>query len=78
MNENEANITLVMKHFFEDLGLPQKFSFLHMKYHTIQFHLNHDRPEREDQTAISRAMFNLKKEKGITFCEKGLKKDVEF
>ena len=54
------------------------FSFLHMKYHTIQFHLNHDRPEREDQTAISRAMFNLKKEKGITFCEKGLKKDVEF
>ena len=31
MNENEANITLVMKHFFEDLGLPQKFSFLHMK-----------------------------------------------
>jgi len=31
INENEANITLVMKHFFEDLGLPQKFAFLHMK-----------------------------------------------
>ena len=52
------------------------FSFLHMKYHAIQFHLNHDRPEREDQTAISRAMFNLKKEKGITFCLNGMKRNI--
>lgn len=56
--------------------LKEGFSFLHLKYHAIQFHLNHDRPDREDQTAISRAMFNLKKEKGIVFCENGLKIDV--
>ena len=31
LNENEAIITLLMKHFFADLGLPQRFSFLHMK-----------------------------------------------
>ena len=56
--------------------LKHGFSFLNMKFHAIQFHLNHDRPDREDQTAISGAMFKLKKEKGITFCENGLKKDV--
>jgi hypothetical protein len=28
---NEAVITLLMKHFFEDLGLPQRFSFIHIK-----------------------------------------------
>jgi len=50
------------------------FSFFNLKHHAIQFHLNHDRPGREDQTAISRAMFNLKKEKGITFCLNGLNK----
>lgn len=31
INENEANIFFLMKHFFEDLGLPQKFSFFYIK-----------------------------------------------
>ena len=30
LNENEATITLLMKHLFEDLGLPQRFSHIHM------------------------------------------------
>jgi hypothetical protein len=31
INDNEAIITLVMKHLFEDIGLPQRFSFFNMK-----------------------------------------------
>ena len=31
INDEEAVATLLMKHFFEDLGLPQRFSFLHIK-----------------------------------------------
>ena len=31
INENEATINLLMKNLFEELGLPQKFSYLHMK-----------------------------------------------
>lgn len=31
INENEATINLLMKHLFEDLGLPQRFSYVHMK-----------------------------------------------
>jgi len=31
INENEAIVTLLIKHFFEDLGLPQRFSHLHMQ-----------------------------------------------
>jgi len=54
--------------------LKQGFHFLHMKYHTLQFHLFHERPDREDQTAMSRAMFHKKKEKGIVFCLNGLVK----
>jgi hypothetical protein len=31
INENEATINLLMKNLFEDLGLPQRFSYLHVK-----------------------------------------------
>ena len=31
INDSEAIITLLMKHFFEDLGLPQRFSYIYMK-----------------------------------------------
>lgn len=31
INDNEANLTLLIKHFFEDLGLPQRYSFIHIK-----------------------------------------------
>jgi hypothetical protein len=30
INEDEANLILVMKHFFEDLGLPQRYIFIHI------------------------------------------------
>jgi hypothetical protein len=31
INDNEIISTLLMKHFFEDIGFPQRFSFIHMK-----------------------------------------------
>lgn len=31
LNNDEIILTLLMKHFFEDLGLPQRYSFIHMK-----------------------------------------------
>ena len=31
LNTDEITLTLLMKHFFEDLGLPQRYSFIHMK-----------------------------------------------
>jgi hypothetical protein len=31
INEDESIVTLLLKHFFEDLGLPQKYSYLHIK-----------------------------------------------
>lgn len=31
INDNEVVATLLMKHFFEDIGLPQRFSFLHIQ-----------------------------------------------
>jgi hypothetical protein len=30
LSENQATVTLLMKHLFEDLGLPQRYSYLHM------------------------------------------------
>jgi hypothetical protein len=30
INDNEVNVTLLLKHFFEDLGLPQRYSYVHM------------------------------------------------
>jgi WD40 repeat protein len=30
LNENEGVVTLLMKHLFEDLGLPQRYSYLHV------------------------------------------------
>ena len=30
INENEVYVTLLLKHLFEDLGLPQRYSYVHM------------------------------------------------
>ena len=48
------------------------FSFLNLKHHAIQFHLDHERANREEETAISRKMFERKKREGVSFCKKGL------
>jgi hypothetical protein len=31
LNENEAIASLLLRHFFEDIGLPQRFSFIHIQ-----------------------------------------------
>jgi hypothetical protein len=31
INDNEAIATLLMKHFFEDVGMPQRFTFIHVQ-----------------------------------------------
>jgi glycosyltransferase involved in cell wall biosynthesis len=46
-----------------------------LKYHSVQYHLYHERHDREEQTAISRAIYNKKKEEGFFYCKNGLKKD---
>ena len=33
ISDTEANVTLLLKHFFEDLGLPQRYSYVHMTKH---------------------------------------------
>lgn len=48
------------------------FSFLNLKHHAIQFHLDHARVNREEETAVSRQMFERKKMEGFSFCKQGL------
>ena len=50
------------------------FKFIDLKFHVVQFHLFHERPEREDQTAISKKMYFQKMELGEVFCKNGLLK----
>jgi glycosyltransferase involved in cell wall biosynthesis len=50
------------------------FKFIDLKFHVVQFHLYHERPEREDQTAISRKMYHEKIQQGEVFCKNGLLK----
>ena len=47
-------------------------SFLSLKHHAIQFHLDHARVNREEETSISRQMFESKKKVGVVFCKNGL------
>ncbi|MFY7729924.1 MAG: hypothetical protein ACOVRN_10430 [Flavobacterium sp.] len=53
INEQEATINLLMRHLFEDLGLPQRFSYLHVKKtaidQCIQFTCTTIRSERPAQ-----------------------------
>jgi len=39
-NEEEANITLLIKHFFNDLGFPQKYSHMNLKKSTTENGVN--------------------------------------
>ena len=40
INEEEAQITLLMKHFFNDLGFPQKYSYMYLKKITTDKGIN--------------------------------------
>lgn len=33
ISDNQAKVTLLLKHFFEDLGMPQRYSYIHMTKH---------------------------------------------
>jgi len=63
-NENEAIITLLMKHFFEDLGLPQRFSYMAMKKYKednkIIFHSQSIRDHRPENMPNESELMNMK------------------
>jgi len=40
IDESEANITLLMKHFFNDLGIPQKYSHMSLKQNFTEQGIN--------------------------------------
>jgi glycosyltransferase involved in cell wall biosynthesis len=50
------------------------FKFKNLKFHVVQYHLFHERIDREEHTSISRALYNFKKEAGAFFCKNGLVK----
>jgi GT2 family glycosyltransferase len=50
------------------------YAFKNLKFHVIQYHLYHERPDREDETAISREKLNAKKAIGQVACINGLDK----
>jgi hypothetical protein len=50
-----------------------------LRWKAIQYHLFHERPEREEDITQSRIMFEIKKEIGYYFCEHGLTNlDLKF
>jgi len=64
LNDNEAIATILIKHFFEDVGLPQRFSFLHIKKYieekriifvsqSIRSHKPEGMPEEAELMAIN-------------------------
>ena len=64
INENEAIATLLMKHFFEDLGLPQRFSYMNMKRiiepNCITFHSKSIRDIRPPNMPPDSELMNMK------------------
>ena len=67
INDNEATINLLMKHLFEDLGLPQRFSYVHVKKITqensITFEsttIKSERPSGMPEDAELMAIKNMK------------------
>lgn len=50
------------------------FKFKNFKFHSVQFHLYHERHEREEQTAMSRALYHQKRADGLIKCKNGLTK----
>jgi hypothetical protein len=63
LNDNEVVVTLLMKHFFEDIGLPQRFSFIRMfkfvedrkiifKSQSIKTHIPIEIPKEAELIAI--------------------------
>lgn len=47
---------------------------INVRYRAIQYHLFHERPEREDKVAISRELFHQKRDLGVFYCVNGIEK----
>jgi hypothetical protein len=64
LNENEATINLLMKHLFEDLGLPQRFSYLHIKKisqeNNIAFESQTIKTERPEGMPLDAELMSIK------------------
>ena len=64
VSENEAIITLLMKHFFEDLGLPQRFSYINMKRYAegdkIIFRSKSIRDHRPPNMPVDSELMNMR------------------
>ena len=45
---------------------------INLRWKAIQYHLFHERPEREEDVKQSRTLFESKKEQGYFFCEHGI------
>lgn len=66
INDNEATVNLLMKHLFEELGLPQRFSYIHIKIivkeHSIIFNsqtITSERPEGMPPDALLMPIKNM-------------------
>ena len=71
LNENQAVVTLLIRHLFEDLGLPQKYSYLHMtktvNNHQIIFRSQSIYSERPEGVPDEAELVAMKENIGI--CE---------
>ena len=71
INEDEYNVTLLLKNFFEDLGLPQKYSYLHVKKtisnNTIIFNSQSIKSDRPTNIPASAERVAMKENIGL--CE---------
>jgi hypothetical protein len=69
INENEAVLTLLMKNLFEDLGLPQRFTYVHVKKNIeedkISFVSESIRSERPQGIPIDSKLMPIK----ISICD---------
>lgn len=81
LNENQCVATLLMKHLFEDIGLPQRYSYLHMiknvedniitfTAHSIYYKRPEGIPENAEQMPIKNmnCTFNVITPHCIDFC----------
>lgn len=50
---------------------------LNMRWKAIQYHLFHERPDRESEIQKSKSLFQSKREKGYFYCENGISQLVQ-
>lgn len=81
---NGFDMDYILPGYGEDSDIEHRASLMGMRsanlrWKAIQYHLFHERPEREEDITQSRIMFEKKKEIGYYFCEHGLTNlDLKF